>query len=607
MPLILNSTLSGTSSNAVTASYARTASFVDKTVDSASFALTASYVSGAISVETGSLVSTSSFNEYTSSRASKFAGTASLALTASFLSGSIESASYAATASHAITASIAMTASFLSGSIESASYAATASLALTASFLSGSIQSASYAATASLAISASYTLTGVISITGSTLYSQNAGPNVSTTDGIYIGRKAGEQASGSDQSIMLGLEAGALAYGAQFSTFIGKLAGKLSDNATNVVAIGESAGADAKNAILSNFIGAQAGRAANEVANSNFIGSFAGNSAKSASYSNLIGYQVGYNTTAGDGIGVNNTIIGTNITLDNERRDSINIGGIIFGSGSYSNTSGNPFSGSANGRIGINKVEPSATLDIVGNSLFTGSMKVTSNVEAASFTGSYTGSLTGTWNNSGSHTFLHTGSTGADQSMTGSFRISGSIIHIGSATLTGSISGSFIGNAILTGSYSGSLTGTWNNTGSAAFLHTGSENTIQTFTGSLNFLGNLTVTGTASFTSVTASSVLVNQNTITVYANSTASLPKAGYLAVDTASISNSGSLLYDVTATRWESDRNFYAPNISASTAVYIGNGNANETFRFKASSSALFVEIFDGSDWSSMGYFVR
>jgi hypothetical protein len=70
----LTASLSTTASNAITASYldmyatasyALTASFVE----SASFALTASYLSGSVKIDTGSLVTTSSFNDYTSSLA----------------------------------------------------------------------------------------------------------------------------------------------------------------------------------------------------------------------------------------------------------------------------------------------------------------------------------------------------------------------------------------------------------------------------------------------------------------------------------------------------------------------------------------------------------
>jgi hypothetical protein len=65
----------------------------------------AGYVTSTSGVDTGSFVTTSSFNAYTGSSSSQFSGTASLALTASYFSGSVSnaiSASYALTASYAL-------------------------------------------------------------------------------------------------------------------------------------------------------------------------------------------------------------------------------------------------------------------------------------------------------------------------------------------------------------------------------------------------------------------------------------------------------------------------------------------------------------------------
>jgi hypothetical protein len=57
--------------------------------------------------------------------------------------------------------------------------------------------------------------------------------------------------------------------------------------------------------------------------------------------------------------------------------DSINIGGIIFGTGSYSNITSNPYAEAvANGRIGIGTTAPNATLDVSGSTIITGSLTV---------------------------------------------------------------------------------------------------------------------------------------------------------------------------------------------------------------------------------------
>lgn len=138
-------------SNAVSSSYAGTASVFLGTAVSASYAQTASValnvdgfvnfpngldVTGSLNVSgsiTGSLLGTSSWA--TNAVSSSFATTASYATTAQNVLGSITSASYAATAS------------LLLGSVESASFATTASAATSITFTP---------ATASFAISASW-------------------------------------------------------------------------------------------------------------------------------------------------------------------------------------------------------------------------------------------------------------------------------------------------------------------------------------------------------------------------------------------------------------------------------------------------------------------
>ena len=85
-------------------------------------------------------------------------------------------------------------------------------------------------------------------------------------------------------------------------------------------------------------------------------------------------------------IGPNNIIIGTNITLEPNRQDSINIGGIIFGTGSHSNILNEPYSGSANGKVGINVVNPEYTLDVSGSGNYTDGLTITGSAYLPSLT-----------------------------------------------------------------------------------------------------------------------------------------------------------------------------------------------------------------------------
>jgi hypothetical protein len=73
--------------------------------------------------------------------------------------------------------------------------------------------------------------------------------------------------------------------------------------------------------------------------------------------------------------------------LPNGTQDSINLGGIIFATGSYATTSGNPYSGPQYniGRVGINKVSPSYTLDVSGSGNFSNGLSITG---STSITGS---------------------------------------------------------------------------------------------------------------------------------------------------------------------------------------------------------------------------
>jgi hypothetical protein len=109
----------------------------------------------------------------------------------------------------------------------------------------------------------------------------------------------------------------------------------------------------------------------------------------------------------------NNIVIGTNIGVEESSADKINIGGLIFGSGSYANTSSAVFSGSTNGFVGINQPNPQYSLDTSGSGRFTNGLTITGSLNVS---GSITGSLFGTssWaNNALTASFVATSSTNA--------------------------------------------------------------------------------------------------------------------------------------------------------------------------------------------------
>jgi hypothetical protein len=141
--------------------------------------------------------------------------------------------------------------------------------------------------------------------------------------------------------------------------------------------MGTGAGYQATDANNSNFLGPNAGNGATNANNSNFLGFKAGQFAINASYSTFIGYSVGSSFT-GNELGSNNIIIGTNISLPNETANGINLGGVLFGTGTNSSDSGDPsITAQANGKIGIGVVTPTANLHIAASTTASALMRLT--------------------------------------------------------------------------------------------------------------------------------------------------------------------------------------------------------------------------------------
>jgi hypothetical protein len=220
-------------------------------------------------------------------------------------------------------------------------------------------------------------------VTASIMFGWNAGGNSNNINGVnFLGNRAGRNTVNIDGSNFIGTETG-LETSASRSNFIGPYVGRYATNANESNFLGYATGQSASAANNSNFLGYQAGLNATSASNSNFLGRLAGQSAVSASFSTLIGYGVGFETTGTSSlsIGSNNIIIGTNITLPAQQKDSINLGGIIFATGSYATTTGNPFSGSMpSSRVGIATSTPQFTLDISGSARVTSNLTVTGSV-----------------------------------------------------------------------------------------------------------------------------------------------------------------------------------------------------------------------------------
>ena len=189
-------------------------------------------------------------------------------------------------------------------------------------------------------------------------------------DNVIVAGAGTHTSPTSGGSIFLGFNAGFNATGAYSSHFIGGVTGSGATNAYYSNFIGTGAGTNATSANNSNFLGYNAGNAATNAYNSNFIGYHTGFNATNASNSNFFGYNTG-RSFSGNNVGSNNIIIGTNISLPNATANSINLGGILFGTGTYATTTGDPsITAQAGGRIGMGVVNPDSTLHVVGTMKF---------------------------------------------------------------------------------------------------------------------------------------------------------------------------------------------------------------------------------------------
>lgn len=180
----------------------------------------------------------------------------------------------------------------------------------------------------------------------------------------FFGSSAGSAASGASYSNFFGSSTGFNASSASFSNFFGASAGNTATNATHSNFFGNSAGYQSTNASYSNFFGYYAGKSSPSATHSNFLGRQAGYGISSGSYSNFFGFNVGAQFSGND-VGSNNIIIGTNISLPNATSNAINLGGVLFATGTYATNTGNPsIVPTSGGRVGIGTSSPSFPLEV---------------------------------------------------------------------------------------------------------------------------------------------------------------------------------------------------------------------------------------------------
>jgi len=361
--VLITGSLAVNGSNAILSN--QTSSMSVATASYVTLAQTASYV---VTAQTASYVLQAVSASFASTASSINALNQNVLVTGSFTTNAdtlLLTGSLIITGSSILTGSLNVSQGGITGSLfGTASYAINA---LTASYLSGYVSPFPY--TGSAIITGSLQVIGNITQYNSSSYiGSNAGSgSVASTSSIYIGDQAGLNAASSSNAVFLGAYSGLNASGSVALTAIGYQAGISMSNAGNSTAVGTSAGYGAANAIGSAFFGIYAGAAAANSSYSTFIGPYAGWRVSGSSYSTFIGYNAGFNSALGN----NNILVGTNVTLASGSTNSINIGGLIFGSGSYFSTS-SASSGSANGYVGINQPNPLYNLDVSGSARVSG-------------------------------------------------------------------------------------------------------------------------------------------------------------------------------------------------------------------------------------------
>ena len=201
--------------------------------------------------------------------------------------------------------------------------------------------------------------------TSSTIYlcDYSGNNNIDEGNSIFIGLYSGENST-TNSCNFIGYFSGNSSTVVEGVNFIGANAGTNCDFIARTNFIGSSIGNSSSNIINCNFIGYNTASNSSNILSSNIIGHKAGVSLFNTSYSNLIGYNVGSSFT-GNNIGNNNIIIGTNISLPNGAENSINLGAVLFATGTHSLITAYPsITPTINGKVGIGVVTPTAVLDL---------------------------------------------------------------------------------------------------------------------------------------------------------------------------------------------------------------------------------------------------
>jgi hypothetical protein len=196
-----------------------------------------------------------------------------------------------------------------------------------------------------------------------------------TRENTAIGHKSQENATG-HSNVSLGYRSLQQVTGSR-NIAIGKLTMSSSTNSSENTMIGGSSGVYCSSSYRNSCLGHMS-LSGLRTGNENVaIGVSAGGNISTGSRNIIIGpYTKGSNVNSYNIImgyrssaptGDNNIVIGKKITLPAGTSNAMNIGGVLYGTGLQSTLPEDPTATPAGGRIGINVITPTATLDVEGD------------------------------------------------------------------------------------------------------------------------------------------------------------------------------------------------------------------------------------------------
>jgi hypothetical protein len=468
------------------------------------------------------------------------------------------------TASFTISSSQAISASYLIGFPETSSYAETASYAVTASFLEFSTSSVTVLnLTGSLTVSGTLDVTGSTSITGSLEVSDYIATSQLSASFVSASTVRATSFTGSYTGSLRGEFTGS---GRFSGSFTGSARGEFSGSGANLFDISASA-----------IVGLNLARISS--------------GSVTASVSPVEGFVVE---------AIRSTITGS-LTVTGTVSGSFSGSGANLYDISASAINGLDLGGLASGSVtaSVDSTNGFIVKSAESGSIFTGSIEVTDGFFIGSGAG-LTDVPPGNKLESGSVTasiYYHT-------SGSSSFQVNATVVA------TGSIYAGYESGSGLTSGTNIFGTASWasnsilfNGRGLGSFINTGSTNSTQAITGSLVITQNLTVQGSSSFTYVTASQILIDQNTLTVF-GSGSTLPTAGYKVADTSSWDGTGSfldessLLYNLVTNEWT-----FANSLIVSGNLQVSHSVTASAFvgRLEGTASYVSGSSVDGTVSSS------